>query len=143
MQPGPEAFGKPAGFQTICPAPLSAGFQITGPACQSRPESPRVGRARFEHCSGIPEHSGTQSISIAMPWVRRARALRLIRLANRCPGPGSRCAVRRMAACESLKIATVFTPLLCCGSFFLIVSPNASPIAHNLASKTTIRPVPR
>jgi len=43
-----------------------------------------------------------------------------------------------MAACESLMIATVFTPCLCSVSLFLIVSPSASPVAHNLASKTSI-----
>ena len=70
-------------------------------------------------------------------------AFRLIRLATRCPGPGSRCAVRRMAACESLKTATVFTPCLCSVFLFSIVTSSARPIAQRLASKTSICPVPR
>jgi len=91
---------------------------------------------------GMPEWPGTQWISIAMPWARRACALRLIHLATRCPGPGSRCAVRRMAACESLT-TTVSTPCLCIVSLFAIITSSASPIAHSPASKTSIRPKPR
>jgi len=92
---------------------------------------------------GMPECPGTQWISVAMPWARRLRALLLIRLASRCPGPGSRCAARRIAACESLKTATVFTPCTCSVSLFSFATSSASPIAHSSASKTSIRPVPR
>ena len=91
----------------------------------------------------MPECPGTQWISVAMPWPRRLRALLLIRLASRCPGPGSRCAARRIAACESLKTATVFTPCFCNVSLFSIATSSASPIAHSSASKTSMRPVPR
>jgi len=82
-------------------------------------------------------------MSVAMPSARSAYALQLIRLANRCPGPGSSCAARRIAVCESLKIATVLTPCLCNVSLFSIVSSSASPMAHSSASKTSMRPVPR
>jgi len=39
----------------------------------------------------MPECPGAQWISVAMPWARRFRALLLIHLASRCPGPGSSC----------------------------------------------------
>jgi len=78
-----------------------------------------------------------------MPWGRRLRALLLIRLGSRCPGPGSRCAAHRIAACESLQTATVFTPCICNVSLFSIATSSASPITHSLASKTSIRLVPR
>jgi hypothetical protein len=55
---------------------------------------------------GMPECPSTQSIPVTMPWARTACALRLISLANPWPGPGSRCAASRIAACESLKTAT-------------------------------------
>ena len=78
-----------------------------------------------------------------MHWARRARGLRLIRLANHCPWPGSRCAIHRIVACESLKTATVFTPSSCCLSFLFTIAPSTSQIAHSSASKTCICPVPR
>jgi len=78
-----------------------------------------------------------------MPWVRRLRAPPWIRLASRCPGPGSRYATRRIAACESLKTATVFTPCICNVPLFSIAMSSASPITHSSVSKTSIHPVPR
>jgi len=78
-----------------------------------------------------------------MLWARSACALWLIRLANRCPGPGSRCAACWIAVCESLKIATIFTPYIWNVSLFSIVTTSASPIAHSSASKTSMHPVPR
>jgi len=77
-----------------------------------------------------------------MPWPRRLHALLLIRLTSRCPAPGSRCAPRQIAACKSLKTATVFTPCTCNVSLFSLATSSASPIAHRLASKTSMRPVP-
>jgi len=91
----------------------------------------------------MTECPGTQGISVAMPWARRLRALRLIRLASRCPGPGSRCAARGIAARESLKTANVFTPCFCNGSLFSIAMSSASLIAHSAASKTFMPLVPR
>jgi len=91
----------------------------------------------------MPECPGTQSTSGAMLWQRRLRALLLIRLASRCPGSGCRCAARRVVACELLKTATVFTPCFCIVALFSIAMSSASPIAHSLGSKTTMRPVPR
>jgi hypothetical protein len=78
-----------------------------------------------------------------MPWASSACALQLIRLANRSPGPGSRCAARRIAVCELLMIATVLTLQLGNHSLFLIVTSSASPIAPSSASNTFRRPVPR
>jgi len=89
------------------------------------------------------ECPGTQWISVAMPWPRRLCALLSIRLASLWPGPGSRCAARRIVACESLMTATVFTPCMCNVSLFSIATSSASPIAHSSASKTSMRPVPR
>jgi hypothetical protein len=80
---------------------------------------------------------------VAMPWARRFRALLLIDLASHCPGPGCRCAARRIAACESLKTATIFTPCISNLSLLSIATSSASPIAYSLASKIAIRPVPR
>jgi len=67
----------------------------------------------------------------------------LIRLASRCPGPGSRCAMHRIAAYESLKTPTIFTPCSCNVSLFSIATSSASPITHGSASKMSIHPVPR
>jgi len=91
----------------------------------------------------MPECPGTQCISVAMPWPSSLRALLLIRLASLGPGPGSGCAARQIAACESLQTATVFTPCLCNVSLFSIATSSASPITHSSASKTSMRPVPR
>jgi len=81
--------------------------------------SPLVSQARFARRSAslfpqMPECPGTQWISVAMPWARRACAFWWIHLDNRCPGPGSRWDVRRIAASESLHTATFFTPFSCC-----------------------------
>jgi len=89
------------------------------------------------------ECPGTQWISVAMPWPRRLRTLHSIRPASRCPGPGSRCATLRIAACESLKPATVFPPCFCTVSLISIATSSASPIAHSSASKNSMRPVSR
>jgi len=67
---------------------------------------PSISGAEFggESFSGFPgmqECPGTQWMSVAMPWLSRACALRLIGLAGRCPGPGTRCAVGRNVACGS------------------------------------------
>jgi len=78
-----------------------------------------------------------------MPWPRRLRALLLIRLASRCPGPGSRCAAHQIAACQSLETATVFTPRICNVTLFSIATSSPNPITHSSVSKTSIRPVPR
>jgi len=86
------------------------------------------------------ECPGTQWISVAMPWSRRLRALLLFRLASWCPGPGSRCAARQVAASESMKTATVFTPCICNVSLCSIATSSASPIAHSSLSKTSMRP---
>jgi hypothetical protein len=91
----------------------------------------------------MPECPGTQWISVAMPWARRFRALLLFRLASHCHGPGSRCAARPIAACESLKTANVFTPCICIVSLVSIATSSARPIAHSSVSKTSIHPVPR
>jgi len=69
--------------------------------------------------------------------------LPLIRLATGRPGPSSRCAVRLMATCELLKIATVFTPCLYSVPLFLIVGSSASPIGHTFTPKICTPPVPR
>jgi hypothetical protein len=63
---------------------------------------------------------GTQWISVSMPASLRFLAHWLIHLARCCPGPGSRCSVRRMAACESLKTATFVTLCVCSVSFSLL-----------------------
>jgi len=70
-------------------------------------------------------------------------ALLLILLTSRCTGPGSRCAIRQIAACELLKTPTRFTPYWCSVSLFSIATPSASLIAHSSASKTSIHPGPR
>jgi len=61
---------------------------------------------------GIQEYPGSHSISGLSRWEMRAWAALMIHLASRCPSPGTRCAVNRMAACESLRTATIFTPCL-------------------------------
>jgi hypothetical protein len=73
----------------------------------------------------------------------RARGLRLVSLANRCPRPGSRCAVRRIVSCKLLKTDPIFTLCSCSLSPLLPVSPSMSPITRSSASKTSIRLVPR
>jgi len=90
----------------------------------------------------MPECPGTLWISDAMPWGRRLLALLLIRLTSRCTEPGSRCAVGRIAASESLKTATVFTQCICNVSLVSIATSSASPIAHSSESKIPIHPVP-
>jgi len=87
---------------------------------------------------GMPKCPRTTSISAAMLWAWRAYAFQSICLANCCPGPVSQYAVRRTAACESLKTATVFT--LCSYSLSLLMtfSPSAGPIADSSATTTSI-----
>jgi len=92
---------------------------------------------------GIPECAGTQWLSVLGPWARGACALRLIQLASRCSGPGSRCAVHRMATSDLLKPATIFTLDHWSVSLFLIITSSTSPIAHSSVSKTSIHPVLR
>ena len=90
----------------------------------------------------MPECPGTQWISVAKPCARRLRALLLIRFASRCAGLGPRCAARRIAASESLKTATVFTPSSCNVSVGSIATSSANLIAHCSVLKTSMRPVP-
>jgi len=112
---------------------LVYGRSITELPLASRAEFPWLSASWFP---GMPECPGTHWISVGMPWARRFRALLLIRLPSCCPGPGSRCAARRIAACESLKTATVFTPCCCGLSLLLTLSPGVSPIAQSSASIT-------
>jgi len=89
------------------------------------------------------ECCGTQWISIVMRLARILRTLLLITPASHCPGPASRYATCRIAACESLNTATVFTACICKVSLVAIATSSTSPIAHSSASKTSIRPVLR
>jgi hypothetical protein len=83
----------------------------------------------------MPECPGILWISVAIQWARRHHTLLLNRLASCCPGPGSRCAARQIAPCESLNTATIFTLCICKVSLFSIATSSASPIAHSSASK--------
>jgi hypothetical protein len=67
----------------------------------------------------------------------------LIHLARCCPGPDSRCSIRQMADCESLKTATFVTTSVCSVSGIFTYSRSPSLMAHNSASLTSIRPVQR
>jgi hypothetical protein len=78
-----------------------------------------------------------------MLWARRLRARLFIRRARRCPQPDSRCAIRHIAAGESLKTGTVFTPSSCNFSFFSIPTSSVSLIAHCSVWKTIKCPVHR
>ena len=107
---------------------------------------PSLARFAWRSASSFPEMPvcpGTQWISVSMPALRRVLPHWLIHLARCCAGPGSRCSVCRMAACESLKTATFVTQCDCSVSCFFTDSRSASPIAHSSASKTSIPPVPR
>jgi hypothetical protein len=88
------------------------------------------------------ECPGTQRMSVAIPCARTGRALLLIWLADRCPGPRSWCGVHLITACESLKTATGFIWCTSSVSLDLTISTSASPIAHSSALKTSICPVP-
>jgi len=92
---------------------------------------------------GMLECPGIQWILGAMRWARRPLALLLIHLPSRCLGPGSRCAVCRIAACESLNTATVFTPCFSNVSLFSITTSNTSLIGHSSVLEPSISPVPR
>jgi len=91
----------------------------------------------------MPECPGTQWISISIPASRRVFVLSIVHLVSGCPGPESRCSVRRNAACKSLKTATYITPFVCCVSIRTTDSQSASPIAHSSGSLTSTRPVLR
>jgi len=88
----------------------------------------------------MPECPGTQWLSVATPWARRLHTLLVIHLASRYPGPGSKCADRLIAACESLKTATILAPCICNVSLFSFAISSPSPIAHNSAAQTSIHP---
>jgi hypothetical protein len=91
--------------------------------------------------SVIPECSGTEWLLVTMPWARILRILLLIHLASRHPGPGSWCATRLIAACQSLKNNTFITPCICNVSLFSIATSRACLIGSSSESQTTIRQV--
>ena len=86
---------------------------------------------------------GTQWISVSMPASRRFPAHWLIHLARCCPGQGSRCPVRRMAACKSVKKAIFITPCVCRLSDSLL-TPGVRVLWFTIFHwRLLFRPVPR
>jgi len=121
------------------------GAEVYGLSITVLPLASRAKLARQSAYSfpGMLDDAGTQWMLVAMLCVRRLCALLLIRLASRCPGPGSKCAACQIAACESLKTATIFAPCIWNFCLFSIATSSPSPIAHSSASKTSIHQVPR
>jgi hypothetical protein len=109
--------------------PLASGAMFTLQSASSFP--------------GMPECPRTQWTSVALAWARRLHPLLWICLTSHCHGPGSRCAARRSAACESLKSDTVFTACFCNVSRFSLAVSSKSPIPYSSSSKTSMRPVHR
>jgi hypothetical protein len=91
----------------------------------------------------MPEAPVSQWTPITMPWESRLCASRLIRLTSRYTGPRSRCALCRIAAYESKKTATIFTPCCCDVSLISMATLGGSLITHHAVSKTSRCTVPR
>jgi hypothetical protein len=87
---------------------------------------------------GMPVCPGTKWTSVLILASRRVLTIRFIYLPSGCPAPGSRCSVRGMASCESLKTAAFITPCVCSVSRFFTDSRGASPIDNSSASSTSI-----
>jgi len=61
----------------------------------------------------------------------------MIRLASRCPGPGSRCVARRIAVWKLLETSRVFTLFICNISRFSIATSSASVLATGDCGQVT------
>jgi len=91
----------------------------------------------------MPECPGTQHIVALIRWVWRALACSLFAPAGCCPGPGSRCAVRLMAACESLHTTTDMSSCACGATTVATDFRSASLVALTSVTRTSICPVRR